>query len=81
MKFKEFCMKHKYGDCNFEKGVYFEQFLSFKKEKFTVDEYTDRIQDLCNLYELDESPTHNLAQYIKGLRPEILEKTDHYKTI
>ena len=73
--------KQKYGAWYFEKAIYFEQFLSFTQGKFTVAEYTDRIQALHNLCALDESPTHDLAQSIRGLRPDILENMNHSNTI
>lgn len=35
----------------------------------------------CMTYVNWMSPTHDLARYIKGLRPEILENMNHYNTI
>ena len=70
----------KYGNWYFENEFYFEEFLNLKQENLTVDEYTHQFQELHEICKLVEDERHDLARYVQGLRPEILENMTYCKT-
>ena len=71
----------KYGIWYAKNEDHFRQFLDLKQAEFFVLEYSDqfsRLQDSCGL-EYDEK--HNLISFLRGLRPDIVERMNDCKTI
>ena len=70
----------KYANWYFENEFYFEEFLNLTREYLMVDEYTWQFQELHEICELEENERHDLARYVHGLRPDILENMTYCKT-
>ena len=64
-----------------ENEDYFEQFLDLKQEEFSVLEYFEqfsRLQDACGMEDDEE---RDLISFIRGLRPDIVERMNDCTTI
>ena len=60
---------------------YFQQFLDLKQEELSVLEYSDefsRLQDACGMEDDEE---HDFISFVRGLRPDIVERMTDCKTI
>lgn len=81
MKFKELCTSINMEIDILRMQSTLSSSLASSKESLTIDEYTGQFQELYNLHAPDESPTHDLACYIKGLRPDVWEKLKVCQTV
>ena len=66
--------QHKYGNWYFKNQIYFDQFLNLRQREWSVDEYTCRFQELQNLCALNESDSHDVTRFMRGLNLDIEEK-------
>ena len=65
----------------FENEVYFRSFLDFKQGKLSVLDFGDMfawLQDKCGLEDDEE---YDLINFVRGLRPEIVEQMNDSKNI
>ena len=70
----------KYGKWYYEKDDYFRQFLDLKQGELSVVEYSHQFSRLQDT-RLEDDDEHDLTNFLKGLKSNIVERMNDCKTI
>ena len=71
----------KYGIWYFENEVYFTQFLNLKQGELSVLQYSNQFSRLKDACGMEDDEEHDLISFVRGLRPNIVERMSDCKTI